>query len=140
MGATVLDDDTSTGPALRVLVVEDETLIAMDIETMLTRLGCSVVGPVPTVARALALLDREEPDFAILDVNLGPERSTTVAEALRERGVPFALATGYDGRKLPEKAFRDAPHLGKPIDIGRLACTVRCLTHGREAPQARPCF
>jgi CheY-like chemotaxis protein len=84
---------------------------------MLARLGCTVVGPAPTVARTVALLEREEPDFAILDVNLGSERSTPVAEALRSRGVPFALATGYNGSQLREEAFRDAPHLGKPIDF-----------------------
>lgn len=78
----------------------------------------------PTVARAFALLERDRVDFAILDVNLGPERSTPVAEALRDRDVPFALATGYDGRQLPEEVFRQAPHLGKPIDVRLLRQAV----------------
>jgi hypothetical protein len=96
-----------------------------------------VVGPVPTVARALDLLERDRVDFAILDVNLGRKRSAPVAEALRVRGVPFALATGYEGRKLPEKAFRDAQHLGKPIDFHLLAETIRRLTDDRETPYIR---
>ena len=128
------DDVARAKPALRVLVVEDQFLIAIATEGMLARLGCIVVGPVPTVARALDLLERDRVDFAILDVNLGRERSTTVAEALRARGVPFALATGYDRSQLPEEAFRDAQHLGKPIDFHRLAETIRRLTGGRETP------
>ena len=129
-----MQDDAATPPPLRVLVLEDEFLIALQIESMLVRLGCTVVGPVPSVERALALIEREEPDFAILDVNLGRERSTPVAEALRARGVPFALATGYDRRKLGDEAFRHAPHLDKPIDFQRLAETVRHLTRGGETP------
>ena len=115
---------------LRVLVVEDEFLIVLETEQMLDRLGCVVIGPAPTVARALALLDREEPDLAILDVNLG-ERSTPIAEALRARGVPFALATGYNGHQLPEAAFRYAPHLGKPLDHHLLVGALTRLRGGR---------
>jgi CheY-like chemotaxis protein len=125
----VQGDVATTGSGLRVLVVEDEFLIAMETEQMLVDLGCIVIGPVPTVARALALLDREKPDFAILDVNLGRERSTPVAEALRARGVPFALASGYNGSQLPEEAFRNAPHLGKPLDRNLL---VRALARFRD--------
>ncbi len=114
-------------PGLRVLVVEDEFLIALDLEQMLRRLGCHVIGPVPSVARALALLAGEPPDFAILDVNLGPERTAPLAEALRARGVPFALSTGYDPRQLPEPAFHGIANLGKPLDPGRLARTLAAL-------------
>lgn len=108
-------------------MLEDEFLIAMEIESALVELGCTVVGPAPTVARALDALAREPVDFAILDVNLGRERSTPVAAALRARGVPFALATGYDSRQLAEEEFRDAQHLGKPIDLHRLTETIRRL-------------
>jgi two-component SAPR family response regulator len=115
-------------------VLEDQFLIALEIESMLGRLGCIVLGPVPAVAAALDLLGRDRVDFAILDVNLGRERSTAVAEALRARRVPFALSTGYEGRQLPEEAFRDAQHLGKPIDFQRLAEMIRRLADGREMP------
>jgi two-component SAPR family response regulator len=128
-----VDDDVArTRPALRVLVLEDQFLIALEIEGMLARLGCTVVGPVPSVARAFDLLERDQVDFAILDVNLGDERSTPVAEALRARGVPFALATGYDGRQLAENAFQDAQHLGKPIEFHLLAETIRRITDSRD--------
>ena len=126
-------DLAGTRRDLRVLVLEDQFLIAIEIEGMLARLGCMVVGPASTVARALSLLARDRVDFAILDVNLGRERSTPVADVLLARGVPFALSTGYDGSQLAEEAFRDAQHLGKPIDFPRLAETIRRLTDGHDA-------
>lgn len=129
-----MEQAAGSRPSLRVLVLEDQLLVAMEIEEMLARLGCTVVGPVPSVGRALDLIDRGRVDFAILDVNLGRERSAPVAEALRTRGVPFALATGYDGTQLPEAAFRDVQHLGKPIEFHRLAEAIRRLTEARETP------
>jgi CheY-like chemotaxis protein len=122
-------DVARTGSRPLILVVEDEVLIAMEIEQALADLRCSVLGPAPSVA--LALIEREKPDFAILDVNLGRERSAPVAEALRERGVPFALATGYDRSQATEEAYRDAPHLGKPLDHQRL---VGALARLRDWP------
>jgi hypothetical protein len=73
-------------------------------------------------------------DFAILDVNLGTERSAPVAEALRVRGVPFALANGYNESQLREEAFRNAPHLGKPIEFRLLSESIRRLKDGGEMP------
>ena len=67
----------------------------MELEALLERRGCTVLGPVPTVGQALALLDGEPPDVALLDVNLKGERATPVAAALIDRGVPFVLITGY---------------------------------------------
>lgn len=63
-------------------------------------------------------------------MNLGRERPTPVAEALRARGVPFRLATGDNGRQLPEAAFRDAPHLGKPLDRHLLVGALARLGNG----------
>lgn len=114
-----MDTDSAPRPR-RVLVVEDEFLIALDIQTLLEDLGCEVLGPCPSVAKALALLETELPDLAILDVNLGRERSTPVAEALRDRSVPYGLATGYDAAQLPEPALRDAPRIRKPISPSSL--------------------
>ena len=96
-----------SGPS--VLVVEDEPLIAFDLEDMLARMGCVVIGPAPTVNRALELLAHKEPDFAILDVNLRRERATPVAEALRVRRIPFAVATACGRAQLPETPWREAP-------------------------------
>ena len=101
---------------LRLLVVEDEALVAMLIEDILLDLDCIVIGPVGTVAQALALLRQEEIDGALLDVNLGGgERSYAVADALAARNVPFVFVTGYgeagiDGRYAP------ATVLQKPFD------------------------
>ena len=81
----------------------------------------------------MALLERERPDFAILDVNLGRERSTPVAEALLARGVPFALSTGYERTQLPESILRDAPQLGKPVDRQRLVRMLSDLRHHGRA-------
>lgn len=100
---------------LRVLIVEDEVLLAMDYEEMLLREGCTVLGPVGRQAHALALLERERPDAAILDLNLAGERSTAVAEALERLGVPFVVVSGYAERTLREPVLRRAPRLDKPL-------------------------
>ena len=104
----------------RVLVVEDEYMIAQDLARELEDVGAEVLGPVPSVADALALLVAEAvpPDAAILDVNLGGEMVFPVAEALRERGVPFVFVTGYDPWSLPQ-AYADVPCCEKPFDVGR---------------------
>lgn len=79
----------------RVLVVEDESVVARMLNDMLSDRGVCVVGPAGTLASALALADSEAIDVALLDVNLHGERSLPVAQALRRRGIPFVLATGY---------------------------------------------
>jgi CheY-like chemotaxis protein len=108
----------------RVLVVEDEFLLAMELEALLERRGCTVVGPVPTVRQALATLDEQRPEMALLDVNLKGERATPVAAALRERGIPFVLVTGYSERQLSEPELREAPRLDKPVNGRDLKCAL----------------
>ena len=103
-----------------VLVVEDEFLIAMDLECLLRQHGFRVLGPAATVAAALRLLDGEVPDVALLDVNLRGEKVTPVAEVLRVRGVPFVLASAYDDAQLTAAILVEAPNVGKPIDVRRL--------------------
>jgi two-component system, response regulator PdtaR len=107
-------------PGRLVLVVEDEFLIAMDLELLLRRHGWRVLGPAATVAEALRLLGREAPDVALLDVNLRGELVTPVAEELRARGVPFVLASAYDSSGLREAVLVEALNLGKPTDERRL--------------------
>ena len=80
---------------MRILVIEDEAIIAGMIEDMLTELGAVVVGPAGTLAKAAELASREAIDAAMLDVNLRSERIDPVVETLRGRGVPFVFATGY---------------------------------------------
>ena len=109
-----------SGKKPRVLVVEDEAFVAMLLEDMLSDLGYDVMGPVATCARALALLQSQgAPDGAILDINLGGESVYPVADALRERRVPFLFSTGYgDGAVLDR--FHDVERLSKPFEPRRL--------------------
>ncbi len=90
---------------LRVLVVEDESLIAMLIEDMLTEEGCTVCGPFGSVADALAASEDQQLDAAVLDVNVRGEKIYPVAERLAFRRVPFLLLTGYGADAIP----RDRP-------------------------------
>jgi DNA-binding response OmpR family regulator len=98
---------------LKVLVVEDEALIAMDLGAALRKAGCRVVGPAPGVEQALRVIAAEEADVALLDVNLGGEEIFPVADELARRGVPFVFLTGYGRDALPER-FRDRPTSPKP--------------------------
>lgn len=104
----------------RILVVEDEFLIALETEDLLRRLGCETIGPAPSVAKAMALLERDTPDFALLDVNLGSERSTPIADLLFARRIPYALATGYDALQLSEPSLSGVPALSKPVTLDAL--------------------
>ena len=98
-----------------ILVVEDEFMIAMELETVLTRGGYEVLGPAATVRTALALLEDRTPDAAVLDVNLGGERVTPVAEALEKRRIPFLIASAYSSADLAnEPVLSRASQIGKP--------------------------
>jgi CheY-like chemotaxis protein len=109
---------------LRVLIVEDELIIAMELERLLGRLGCVVLDAVPTVKRALRAVGHQEADVAVIDMNLQGERATPVAEALQEQEVPFVLVTGYGSERLPERALQDVPCLRKPVDGHQLASAI----------------
>ncbi|HZZ86711.1 MAG TPA: response regulator [Caulobacteraceae bacterium] len=115
--------------ALRILVVEDEGLVAMLIEDILDDLGCQVPCSAGSVAQAMRWLDEGgEADGALLDVNLGGETVWPVADALTARGVPFAFTTGYG--QLDEPRFSHAPLLGKPIRAERLEEVLRGWGYG----------
>ena len=105
--------------ARRVLVVEDDVMIRMLIEDMLSDLGFAVAAQASKVHEALAALNSTAIDVAILDVNLSGETTGPVAEALAARGTPFVFATGYGEHGLPEQ-FRDRPLLKKPFQIDSL--------------------
>lgn len=105
----------------RILVVEDEYMLAEDLRQNLEELGAQVLGPVATVAQALTLLQSEDSlDAAVLDVNLQGDFVFPVLELLRNKRVPFVLATGYDRWALPA-AYADVPRCEKPLDMRRLA-------------------
>ena len=98
----------------RILIVEDETIIAMLLEDMLEDLGCEVAAVAARTAAALAAIEAHPPDAAILDLNLDGVKSDEVADALSARGVPFLFATGYGDAGLSER-YRDRPVLSKPF-------------------------
>jgi CheY-like chemotaxis protein len=109
---------------LRVLVVEDEMLVALMISDMLTDLGHEPVGPAMRLEQALELARREQIDAAVLDVNLGEgNNSFPVADVLRNRRVPFFFATGYGLQGLSE-AYRDVGILDKPFGPEDLASAL----------------
>jgi len=111
----------------RLLVVEDDYLIATDLAMTLEDLGAKVVGPAGSVRQALEVIAAEGAlDGAVLDINLGQERAWPIADELRRRGVPFVFTTGYDAWIIPE-AYRDVPRCEKPVNAGVLA---RLLAHG----------
>ena len=114
---------------LRVLVVEDDMLIAACIEEALHGVGCVVVGPVSKLEAALELANEETLDAAILDINIRGGHVYPVAERLRARGIPFALASGYGDWALPE-AFRNQPRLTKPFTEQELLAQMLSLHRG----------
>lgn len=105
--------ENRSGP-WRILLVEDEMLVAMLLEDMLAEAGHVIVGPVSRIDRAVDAASREQVDLAILDVNLGGQEVYPVAEALAARGIPFAFATGYGASGLREP-WQDRPTLQKPF-------------------------
>ncbi|MGD9510819.1 MAG: response regulator [Geminicoccaceae bacterium] len=121
------------GDALRgrkVLVVEDDALIAMLIEDVLTESGATVQGPIADEATALRAAEDSECDLALLDVHLGRGSSAAVARRLGGRGVPVVFVTGYGRHGLPEP-FAGAPMLGKPFRDEELVRMVeRVLADG----------
>ena len=106
---------------LRILVVEDVYLIAVDLADQLEGLDCDVIGPVPSMKRALERIDGVRVDGAVLDVNLAGERSFPLAEVLAVRNVPFAFLTGYDSDAVIPEKFRYAPRLFKPVNTKSLS-------------------
>ena len=98
----------------RVLVVEDESLVAMLLEAILEDMGCTPVGPAATVAQGLELAQTEEFGVALLDVNVSGETVFPVAEAVRARGKPVVFSTGYGEGGLPAE-WQGLPTLTKPF-------------------------
>ena len=109
--------------AKRILVVEDEFLIALDIAGALEQGGLVVIGPLASVRDALAALEREQVDGALLDANLGGDPVGRVADALIARRVPFAFVSGYGREQLPAQHQR-APLIGKPFTADDLLRVV----------------
>lgn len=122
----IRDPGAGVTVARAVLIVEDEFLIAMDLDLILSRHGWAVIGPAATVAEALRLLQAEQPAVAVLDVTLKDGAVSPVAAALRERNVPFIVASAYDRPELVGgEVLAGVRNIGKPIDEHRLLAALR---------------
>ena len=132
---------TSGGPSLlaaaserrtlhgkRILLIEDEPLVAMDVESTLTAAGCKVVGSAATLERAKLLIEESDCDAALLDVNLAGQPVDELATLLTRKNRPFAFVTGYGREALPP-GFRGAVVLGKPFGADQLLATVEVLLY-----------
>jgi CheY-like chemotaxis protein len=117
----------------RVLVVEDELMVSWVLEDMLAELGCEVVGPAARVSQALAIVDAEFIDLAILDVNLNGQKSFPIADALVARGVPIIFSTGYndDGILDSYKAYQ---LMQKPYSQADLSAALERVIWAKELP------
>ncbi|KAA3452311.1 response regulator [Mesorhizobium sp. SARCC-RB16n] len=116
----------------RVLVVEDEWLIAVDVASVLRTAGYPVVGPVSTVAAALQLVEADKVDVALLDIQLNAESSLPVAEVLLARDTPFAFVTGFGERDVPA-SFRNCKFVAKPASEATILTAVADLASLRAA-------
>jgi two-component SAPR family response regulator len=110
---------------LGVFVVEDEALVALNLEDMLADLGCRVIGPAMRLSRAAELLaSAPRPDLAILDVNVGGQPVFDLASEVERLGIPIIFATGYGRSGLPE-AWHSWPILQKPYTLAEVASGIQ---------------
>lgn len=107
----------------KVLIVEDETLISMLFEDILSDLECQVVGPAMNLRQAIELAKEAAIDVAVLDVNLAGDPIWPVAEILAERGVPMVFSSGYGTSSLPDR-WRNYPALPKPFSYNEVAIVL----------------
>jgi CheY-like chemotaxis protein len=115
---------TASLKGVRVLVVEDNFFVAEHIRTILEASGCTVVGPVGRLEDGLRLAAEEALDGALLDINLHGDRSFPIADALRERGIPFVFLTGYDSSEVLPTRLLEVQRLGKPVSAFELIATA----------------
>ncbi len=124
------DTSNAQGPDIakgaRILIVEDEMMIAMLLDDLLKSYGYKVVGPASRVNKALGLVCSEDIDAGILDLNVAGEVVYPVADALTMRGVPFLFITGYKASAISQK-YRERPTLQKPFKPQVLKETLRAL-------------
>ena len=113
----------------RILIVEDEVMLAIDLASILEEAGFEAIGPARSVKQALMLIDGVGCEAAVVDVNLGSETAEEIAERLVKRGTPFVTISGYGHEQLPT-AFKHAPLISKPIQPQRLVDELgRWLSH-----------
>jgi hypothetical protein len=113
----------------RILVVEDEFLLALEVEAALASFGCFVAGPFAKLGKAMVAARAMRLDGAVLDINLNGEMVYPLAEFLELAGVPFVFLTGYVPTDLPER-FRRFRRLQKPLHAEKLRHIIRDMLHG----------
>jgi DNA-binding response OmpR family regulator len=127
-------DETTDLNGKRIVVVEDDYMLATDICRTLRDHGATVLGPAPTPFYAMHLIGRKRIDAAVLDVRLHGTTVFEVADKLREQGVPIIFATGWDRETMPGR-FQETPMLTKPFDRKKLISEIHAMT---KRPVARP--
>lgn len=134
-GETIVPDAASP---LKILVVEDEGLIALNLELMLRRFGCEIVGPISEIDDIVCTARKHNPDGAFLDVNLRGRKVFDVLPEMMGLGVPCVLSSGYDDPMLFPAAFRDMPRIAKPFDetaLRRACAEFGALAAARQGGQ-----
>lgn len=116
---------------LRILIIEDEAVIAMTAEDMIEHLGFVVAGHAATLAEALERVDSIDFDIALLDINLNGQMSTPVAQALQAAGKRFVYTTGY-GNAGPQSGFADAIVVAKPYTVAMLEKAIAQAVAGSD--------
>jgi DNA-binding response OmpR family regulator len=120
-----MENDMSSTNTPSVLIVEDEILVAMDIEATFLEASWDVIGPVPDVPQALSALKAKCPDAVCLDMNLNGVLSVPIARVLQERGIPFVVVTGYSAECVHDAAYRGAQIVRKPFTAAELLDAVK---------------
>ncbi len=131
-GAADRPDIDLTG--MRVLIVDDEALIALGLRDAAEQLGCTVIGPAHATGTALALVRQRAPDLAILDINLAGTSNAPIARALKALGIPFIYCTGYAEPAAQIAPGLEAEVIAKPTDLPVLAAALRRAAAGRQEP------
>lgn len=121
----------------RVLLVEDETLLAMQLEAALAELGCQVVGPVAQLDAAKRMIRRAGFDCALLDIDLRGRPAYPLAELLDGRGVPYGFVTGYQPDSVAARFRRTRRVLHKPVDADQLKALLLAMARGGRTAGAR---
>ncbi|EJU10453.1 signal transduction histidine kinase [Sphingomonas sp. LH128] len=126
-------DAPASMPPMRILVVEDEPLVAMELIMEIEDGGCVAIGPATSCEQALAMIREAGPDLALLDGNLNGEKIDPVADALAARDTPFAFVSGYDREHLP-RGHADRPMLNKPFVVADVRAMLLQLAESAKAP------
>lgn len=137
VGVVMSNDKKPTTEARRatIMVVEDMALVANEIDRQLKMAGYRVLGPYDSVDNAMAAVEGEAFDAALLDVNLAGAPCYPIADLLRSKGIPFCFLTGYLKDYLPEE-YAELPYLEKPFGREELRAAIERLLH--QAPHANP--